>query len=195
LTGWLRRTEAAGAAPPGPTGGRPRFGRLIRLGVACVAATTGLICLLAPPGIMKLFELRLLDYTLFAGLPAAEHHAGGDRRSLGRIGHWPWPRTRTAEMIVKLGEGGAVIALDPAEQADQNSSLTLARELWSLSPAQARARAGPGGEFARGLERRWSPPTTTARSRTLAASRQVVVPYFFVFPRTGPPIDDEAGGS
>lgn len=200
MTGWLRRTEAAGAAPPGPTGGRPRFARLIRLGVAGVAAITGLVCLLAPPGFVKLFELRLLDWhTLFRGpLPPPPNITlvAIDEASLGRIGHWPWPRTRTAEMIVKLGEGGAkVIALDLLlNEPDQNSSLTLARELVERYRRLGLARAaGPAGEFARGLEEALA---TADNDRTLAdvlaASRRVVVPYFFVFPPDRvPPIDDE----
>jgi adenylate cyclase len=36
-----------------------------------------------------------------------------DEESLGRLGQWPWPRTRVAEMIGRLQEAGAAaIGLD-----------------------------------------------------------------------------------
>ena len=64
-----------------------------------------------------------------------------DDASLARIGQWPWPRTRLAEIIDKLkADGARTVTLD----------LILA-EPDRLSPAEfAKLFAGPAGSGAAG---------------------------------------------
>src|SRR5262249_60085998 len=101
-------------------------------------------------------ELRILAWPAQARgplpLPPGISIVAIDERSLTRIGHWPWPRTRTAELVTRLaGAGARVILLDILlNEPDQNSQLGLARALaeryraLGLDRPPGRARA-PGG--------------------------------------------------
>ncbi|WP_326534138.1 CHASE2 domain-containing protein [Pseudorhodoferax sp.] len=62
-----------------------------------------------------------------------------DEDSLARIGQWPWPRTRMAELVERARAGGAaVIGFDVLfAEPDRTSPQTVARQ-WELS-ASARA--------------------------------------------------------
>ncbi len=120
-----------------------------------------------------------------------------DGRSLERIGHWPWPRTRTAELIARLAAGGArVIALDLLlAEPDQNESLGLARGLAERYRELGLDRAGGrNARFAGELESALAATDPDrALAETMAAARRVVLPYAFVFPpEPPPPLDDEA---
>lgn len=62
-----------------------------------------------------------------------------DEASLARIGQWPWPRTRLAELVDRLAAAGAkVVALDMIlPEPDRLSPALLARELASREPSLA----------------------------------------------------------
>ena len=65
-----------------------------------------------------------------------------DDQSLARLGQWPWPRTRLAALVQRLGElGAAVVALDVVfPESDRLSPSALARswpELFASVPASA----------------------------------------------------------
>jgi len=198
----VRRARPGTDGRGGPAAARPLGGRA-RLGIGLVAAALGLLCLWRPPGFdfVELVELKLLDWhALVRGrlaAPADITVVGIDESSLDRIGRWPWPRTRTAELIRRLTEGGArVIALDLLlNEPDQNSTLVLARELAERYQALglARAEGGPA-EFRRLLEKALATADTDqALTDAIAASRRVVVPYVFLLPPAPPtPIDDES---
>jgi adenylate cyclase len=118
-----------------------------------------------------------------------------DEASLERLGRWPWPRTRTAEIVARLVEGGArVIALDLLlNEPDENNRLVLARTLAERYRALGLARApGPAAEFSRILEEALAgADTDEALAQSMAAARRVVLPYFFVFPpHEAPPLDE-----
>src|SRR5262245_12259968 len=85
--------------------------RQIRRGVAVIAAIVGLVCLFIPPGFVKLIELKLLDWHAAVRGPLAPPPSitvvAIDEKSLEKIGRWPWPRTTTAELVVRLAQGGA----------------------------------------------------------------------------------------
>jgi adenylate cyclase len=57
-----------------------------------------------------------------------------DDASLARIGQWPWPRTRIAELLEKLGAGGAAaVAFDVMFAEPDRTSPQVAADLWHLS--------------------------------------------------------------
>ncbi len=103
------------------------------------------LCLFAPlirsylggqePTFVEQIELRVLDW--HARLrgpippPANVTIVAIDETSLELVGRWPWPRTRTTEIVLRLAEGGArVIALDLIlREPDENNRLVLARTL------------------------------------------------------------------
>jgi adenylate cyclase len=179
----------------------------VRPALAALAAGLGLLALFRPealfrpPTLVEQIELRILDWhaRLRGPVPAPGNITivQIDEASLARIGHWPWPRTRTAEIVARLAEGGArVIALDLLlNEPDENSQLALARTLATRYRTLGLARAqGPGAEFARLLEEALaSADTDAALADVLAAARRVVLPYYFVFPPlTAAPLEEEA---
>lgn len=179
---------------------RRRRGRFARLGIAGLAAAIGLISLFRPPGVVELVELKILDghAQLRGTIPPPPNITvvAIDEVSLERIGRWPWPRTRTAEMVARLAAAGArVIALDLlVNEPDQNSSLVLARGLAERYRALGLERAGGSHVgFARILEGALAAADTDrALTEVMAATGRVVLPYIFVFPPAeAPPVDDE----
>lgn len=127
--------------------------------LVCLAITLGLLCLFAPLTLVEQIELRVLDWhTRIRGHlspPANISIVAIDETSLELIGRWPWPRTRTAEIVQRLTEGGArVIALDLIlREPDENNRLVLARSLAERYRALGIGRSpGPAAEFGRVLE-------------------------------------------
>ncbi len=56
-----------------------------------------------------------------------------DDQSLAKLGQWPWPRTRIAELIEKLGAGGvAAIGFDVMFAEPDRTSPRAAVDLWQL---------------------------------------------------------------
>lgn len=132
---------------------------LVRLSLVCLAITLGLLCVFKPPTLVDQIELRILDWhaRLRGHLPVPQNISivAIDEKSLELVGRWPWPRTRTAEIIQRLAEGGAkVIALDILmNEPDENSRLVLARTLADRYRALGLPRAsGPAAEFGRLIE-------------------------------------------
>lgn len=65
-----------------------------------------------------------------------------DDDSLERIGQWPWPRTRIAELIAKAGRGGAaVVAFDFLFPEPDRTSPAQVLPLWPSTAAVERLRA------------------------------------------------------
>ena len=63
-----------------------------------------------------------------------------DEESLAKIGQWPWPRTRMAQLVDQLGaQGAAVVGFDVVFAEPDRTSPRRAASEWALSPAQARA--------------------------------------------------------
>lgn len=65
-----------------------------------------------------------------------------DEASLARLGQWPWPRQRLAELIERLrAAGAAAVALDLIlAEPDRTAPAQVSRD-WPLSPAQRAALA------------------------------------------------------
>ena len=169
--------------------------------LVCLAITLGLLCLFAPLTLVEQIELRVLDWhTRIRGHlppPANISIVAIDETSLELIGRWPWPRTRTAEIVQRLTEGGArVVALDLIlREPDENNRLVLARSLAERYRALGIGRSpGPAAEFGRVLEGALSDADTDEiLAQALTANRRVVVPYFFIFGQHETmPLDEEA---
>jgi adenylate cyclase len=65
-----------------------------------------------------------------------------DDESLARLGQWPWPRTRVAEMVDKLHEAGAAsVGMDIVFAEPDRTSPKAMMALWKL-PEETRARLG-----------------------------------------------------
>ena len=88
------------------------------LWLAPFVALAGAICLrYIDPGPVE--AMRLATFDEYQRIKPAQWQDAGvrivdlDDESLTRIGQWPWPRTKVAELLLKLGEAGvAVVAFD-----------------------------------------------------------------------------------
>jgi adenylate cyclase len=169
--------------------------------LVCLAIGLGLLCLFGGFTLVTQIELRVLDWHARVRgplpPPANVSIVAIDEMSLEIVGRWPWPRTRTAEIVERLAAGGArVIALDLIlREPDENNRLVLARTLAERFRALGLARTdGPATEFGRVLEEALTDADTDAGlAEAMAATRRVVVPYFFVFPpHESRPLDDDA---
>jgi len=60
-----------------------------------------------------------------------------DEESLARLGQWPWPRTRIAELVDKLGAAGvAAVGFDVMFSEPDRTSPQVAADLWKLQGTQ-----------------------------------------------------------
>jgi adenylate cyclase len=192
LLHWLRRAQTGSARRAFWESGLWELGRRrqIRRGLTAIAAIVGLVCLFTPPGFVKLIELKLLDWHAALrgplAVPPSITVVAIDEKSLEKIGRWPWPRTTTAELVVRLAQGGAkLITLDLLyNEPDQNSSLLLARDLADRYRQLGLGRAGgPAQDFGRVLEDRLTTADTDrALTEAVTATGRVVLPYVFLFP-------------
>lgn len=62
-----------------------------------------------------------------------------DEESLSRLGQWPWPRTRIAEMIERLQAGAAAVAFDVVFAEADRTAPTAMAAVWNL-PEEFRRR-------------------------------------------------------
>ncbi len=66
-------------------------------------------------------------------VPAPVRVVDIDEASLARMGQWPWPRNKIAEMLDKLGQAGvAVVGFDVLFPEADRTSPSSAAELWGL---------------------------------------------------------------
>lgn len=97
--------------------------------VCTIAATISLYSVGIP--ILDVFEMKLYDLRFRARAPLppspAVVLAAVDEKSLDAEGRWPWPRTKIAKLVDKLGQDGArVIGFDIGFlEPDENSELKL----------------------------------------------------------------------
>lgn len=60
-----------------------------------------------------------------------------DDESLAKLGQWPWPRTRVAQLLDKLGSAGvAAVGFDVMFSETDRTSPKIAAELWKLQGQQ-----------------------------------------------------------
>jgi adenylate cyclase len=90
-------------------------------------------------------------------LPAPVRIVDIDDESLARLGQWPWPRTRLAQILTRIERmGAAAVALDVVlAEPDRTAPAALA-ESWPAGPEWQAARAALA-ELPDPDARRWSP--------------------------------------
>ncbi len=86
-------------------------------------------------------NLRLNSFDLYQQLeprdykPVPVRFVDLDDESLARLGQWPWPRTRVAELVDRLKQAGAAaIALDFIFSEPDRTSPRQIVELWPVTP-------------------------------------------------------------
>lgn len=86
-------------------------------------------------------NLRLKSFDLYQELKPREYKpvpvrfVDLDDESLARLGQWPWPRTRVAELVDRLKQAGAAaIALDIVFSEPDRTSPRQIVELWPVTP-------------------------------------------------------------
>lgn len=63
-----------------------------------------------------------------------------DEASLERLGQWPWPRTRIADMVTRLNDAGAAaIGFDVVFAESDRTSPRAVVDLWPLAPPTRQA--------------------------------------------------------
>lgn len=93
----------------------------------------------ADPAFLR--NLRLESFDFYQQLKPREYKplpvrfVDIDDESLGRLGQWPWPRTRVAELVARLQRAGAAaIALDIVFAEPDRTSPRQIVELWPDNP-------------------------------------------------------------
>lgn len=103
-----------------------------------VPVLAGLLLLVADPRPQQTLRMNLFDqYQRWQPRDHADvpvRIVDIDEASLARIGQWPWPRTRIAELLDKLGAGGAAaVAFDVMFAEPDRTSPKAAAALWGLT--------------------------------------------------------------
>ena len=100
------------------------------------------------PQFLQVFRLKLFD--LYNQIEPREYQdvpvkiVDIDEESLKRLGQWPWPRTRIAEMLIRLFESGArVVAFDMVFAEADRTAPTQALANWFGQPKLNLQDLGP----------------------------------------------------
>ncbi len=126
-----------------------------------------------------------------------------DEESLAKVGQWPWPRTRIAELVERLRQSGvAAVGFDVLFAEPDRTSPKAMLDIWNLAPASRRSVAGlpdhddvlaaalkPGGVvlgFA--VEREGSGAPLPAQKYRYVAVGEPALPYAHPFARAAPPL-------
>lgn len=139
---------------------------------------------------LKLYDLRL---AVRGRVPVGDAVAIAaiDEKSVHALGRWPWPRTRIAELVRRLGRAGAkAIALDIVfSEPDRNANLLGVRELrksfQDLVPAEAfrKHEEGTRGKFLERLDRAEAEADTDrSLAKAFRETPGVVQGFFFYMP-------------
>ena len=103
-----------------------------------IPVVAGLFLLVADPRLQQTLRVNLFDQyqrwqpRAYAAVPV--RIVDIDEASLARLGQWPWPRTRIAELVDKLGAGGAAaVAFDVMFAEPDRTSPQAAAAAWQLS--------------------------------------------------------------
>ncbi len=156
-------------------------GLTVALVSTAIAVGVAVLRLLAPAP-LELLDLKLLDlrYRLRGPVSAGDEVVivGVDEASLAELGRWPWPRSRLATLVERLGQGrAAAIGFDVIfDQPDRGVDLDALR---------AAAAARPALPVAELLEAaRLDLDHDVRLADAVRASGRVVLGHFFEF--TGP---------
>ena len=139
-------------------------------------------------GFLETIELKSYDMRmrLFHPAKASEEIVivAIDDESIAKLGRWPWPRTRMAEVIKRIsGAGAKVIGLniifsEPEEASGLSAIETMEKKFSELGLASAKG----GGEFLGEIEKIKEELNRDAKlALSIEASRNVVLPVAFDF--------------
>ena len=162
---------------------RPSYGYLAAWGLIASLLVAGLY--LHRPFLLAELDRQAYDILLQSAHPAQTSGrvviVSLDERSLARFGRWPWPRSRLAQLLEKIGALGAasvgidMIFAEPDETPPplaQQSSKTVATEPWGgagkLTPNDAALAAVLGrGVFVLGYQMRFGAEREEGKSCVL----------------------------
>ena len=112
---------------------------LMALLLSVVSVTLGLLALWTDP--LALQTLRYQGFDQYQRWQPREYQpvpvriVDIDEQSLARLGQWPWPRTRMAELVSQLSNSGAAaIGFDVVFAEPDRTSPQAIAQLWPLSP-------------------------------------------------------------
>jgi adenylate cyclase len=136
-----------------------------------------------------------------------------DDESLTRLGQWPWPRTRIAELVERLrGAGAAAIAFDVMFAEPDRTSPSAILKIWNPDPelrrhlaalpdhdaVLAQSLAGGGVVLGHALLRAGRPPAHLATPFRVVDLGPSPLPYLHAFKSTVaalPELQDAAAGN
>ena len=119
--------------------------------MAIYAGLISIIALFAAASVGSTFFERMSalvfdEYQRFKPRPAADTPlliVDIDEKALGAIGQWPWPRSRIAQLVDRLGElGAATVAFDIAFSESDRTSLSRTLEQLRRSGAEVNFPSG-----------------------------------------------------
>lgn len=139
---------------------KPLSLRFISAALAAVFALLGLVLLVTDPLLMQTLRYQGFDqYQRWKPRvyePVPVRIVDIDEASLARIGQWPWPRHRLADMVNRLNDAGvAAIGFDVVFAEPDRTSPQAVTELWPLeADERQRLLALPDhdDQFAQALE-------------------------------------------
>lgn len=151
---------------------------------------TALFCIFfyTKTGFLETIELKSYDLRmrLFPPAKASEEIAivAIDDESVAKLGRWPWPRTRIAEVIQKISEAGAkviglnIIFSEPEEASGLIAIRTLEKKFSELDLVKAKG----GEEFLDEIKKiKQDLDRDEKLALAIEASRNVVLPVAFDF--------------
>jgi adenylate cyclase len=197
---------------------RPLRGRAVPLAAMLVVLAAAVFARIGLPDLaQRSLEVSFDALTRAAPRPPSEapvHIVDIDDASLAKIGQWPWPRLRLAELVETLREAGAVaIAFDMVFADPDRTSPAVAASAWALPEGARRivealpdhdavfAQAISGGGVITGFvlvneASRQRPPVAKAGVAWAGPSPQEVrVPAFAGALATLPEIEAAASGN
>ncbi len=105
-----------------------------------IVLTTGVVLYREQPQFLQIFQLKLFD--LYQQIQPREYEPAPvkvidmDDASLARIGQWPWPRNKLADMLIVLFEAGAaVVAFDAVFAEPDRTSPDEILPVWLNVPS------------------------------------------------------------
>lgn len=129
-----------------------------RLGLACAGLLAACALYLAEPALLQTLRNALFDqYQRWQPRSAPTQSSVQvldiDEASLARIGQWPWPRERMAELVERLQQAGAAVVVFDVlfAEADRGAAARLRDSLPAALAAQLEQLPDPDQRFASSL--------------------------------------------
>lgn len=113
--------------------------KVIAAALAVLFSLLGMVLLVLDPLVLQTLRYQGFDqyqrWQPRVYVPAPVRIIDIDEESLEKIGQWPWPRNRLAEMVERLsGAGAAAIGFDVVFAEPDRTSPQAIAELWPLAP-------------------------------------------------------------